>query len=309
MNTTNRPAFAFSFPVRLTHEDSLKYAYTADDYYFEILEKALNSGVFKNTVLVFFGDHGFRFGNFLKTFIGKLEERMPMMYVAVPKWFHKKYPQIVNSLSHNTRRLTSNFDIYETLKDILYFSGKPTGNIDAKKQRGISLFEKIPADRTCENAGILPHWCVCKLEEDELTKNTKFRDRSAQFFVDDVYHRLANHKMCSRLELDEIKVFKIFKSTSRNPDNASNSVNHTTVTNSALSIGSNKHIIKISVVLNPRSGEFDTTLVYDAWSQKFDSYEAISRLNKYGHTADCVKGEKIQMLCYCKKQLLDLFQD
>ncbi|KAK6195065.1 hypothetical protein SNE40_000572 [Patella caerulea] len=292
----HRPAFGFSFPVRLTHDEAIKYAYTADDYYFEILEKALNNGVFNNTVLIFFGDHGNRFGDFVKTFIGKLEERMPMMYVTVPKWFHQKYPQIVNNLSHNTRRLTSNFDIYETLKDILYFTGKPNGGIDVTKQRGISLFDEIPDGRTCENAGILPHWCVCKLEEDELTKNTTFRDGSVQFFVDEVNRKLADYDMCSKTKLSEIKEFKIFKSSNRNV------VKQNANTHFPLPVDSNTYIIKISVVLNPGSGEFDTTLVYDAHTQKFDSAGQISRINKYGHTADCVKGEKIQKLCYCKKQ-------
>ncbi|XP_050396584.1 uncharacterized protein LOC126815085 [Patella vulgata] len=285
----HRPAFAFSFPVHLTHGEAIKYAYTADDYYFEILEKALHNGIFNNTVLIFFGDHGYRFGDFVKTFIGKLEERMPMMYVTVPKWFHQKYPQIVNNLSHNTKRLTSNFDIYETLNDILYFTGNPKGSIDVTKQRGISLFEKIPGERTCDNAGILPHWCVCKLEEDGLSKNSEFRDRSVQFFVNEVNNRLENYKMCSRVQLSKIKDFKIFKSTSKSPDNVS-----------ALSNGSNMYIIKISVLLNPGSGEFDTTLVYNARSETFDTPGAISRMNKYGHTADCVKGEKIQPLCYCE---------
>ncbi|KAK6174903.1 hypothetical protein SNE40_013465 [Patella caerulea] len=284
----NRPAFALSFAVRLTHDEAIKYAYTADDYFFEILNKALYNGIFNKTVLVFFGDHGFRIGDFVKTFIGKTEERMPMMYVAVPKWFHQKYPQIVNNLSHNTRQLTSNFDIYETLKDILYFSGKPKGNIDATTKRGISLFEKIPDYRTCDNAGILPHWCVCKLEDDGLTKNSAFRDRSAQFFVNEVNNRLKYYKMCSKVQLGKVNDFKIFKSTSKNLNNLS-----------AHSNGFEIYIIKISVLLNPGSGEFDTTLIYNAHSQTFDSSGAISRINKYGRTADCVKGEQIQPLCYC----------
>jgi hypothetical protein len=42
------------------------------------------------TVLIFLSDHGIRFGAIRKTSVGKLEERLPFMFLIFPDWFLKK---------------------------------------------------------------------------------------------------------------------------------------------------------------------------------------------------------------------------
>jgi hypothetical protein len=49
-------------------------------------------------VIIFFSDHGIRFGKVRETFIGKLEERLPFMFLIFPNWFYDKYPNIKQNL-------------------------------------------------------------------------------------------------------------------------------------------------------------------------------------------------------------------
>ena len=69
-----------------------------------------------------------RTGDIRKTFIGKFEERMPFFYVVLPLSWQHKYPELVAKVQRNARRLTSNFDVYETLLDLLDFGDKEARN-------------------------------------------------------------------------------------------------------------------------------------------------------------------------------------
>lgn len=71
-----------------------------------------------NTLLIIFADHGARFSGLRKTIQGKLEERFPFMSITTPKWFPGKYPDLYNNLVHNSRVLTSPFDVYATFRHI-----------------------------------------------------------------------------------------------------------------------------------------------------------------------------------------------
>lgn len=113
----------------------------------------------KNSIPFFDSDHGIRFGEFRQTFIRKIEERLPFLFLILPKWFKEKYPEMYQYLKINQQRLTTSLDVFETLTHILNFY---TYNIQkCKPWRGLSLFNPIPQTRRCEDANILPHWCTC----------------------------------------------------------------------------------------------------------------------------------------------------
>ena len=50
---------------------------------------------------------------------GKLEERLPLMTFTFPEWFKDKHARLYRNLEKNKDRLTTPFDIYETLRDLL----------------------------------------------------------------------------------------------------------------------------------------------------------------------------------------------
>lgn len=85
------------------------------EYYLKELE---NRGVLNTSAVIFFSDHGMRFGSFRKTVNGWFEERLPFMFIWLPEWFKDKHPEFVRSLRVNKNRLTSPFDIHMTLKHV-----------------------------------------------------------------------------------------------------------------------------------------------------------------------------------------------
>ena len=72
----------------------------------------------------------------------------------------------VKNFKRNSRRLTTHFDVFETLKDLSNLNVNSLANEKLKKRaedlkeregnfpRGISLFLEMPNERTCDNAGI-----------------------------------------------------------------------------------------------------------------------------------------------------------
>jgi len=80
----------------------------------------------------------------------------------MPRTFQEKYPTEMRNLRLNSRKLTTPFDIHETLKHILKFDSRPISfSPGTKLPRGISLLKSIPANRSCEDAQIETHWCSC----------------------------------------------------------------------------------------------------------------------------------------------------
>lgn len=81
-------------------------------------------------------------------------------------------------MNENVWRLTCQFDVYETLVDILKhdYGEKRSASRrfplllagterKTRFNRGISLFREVPLNRTCDDAGIPLHFCVCQQEE------------------------------------------------------------------------------------------------------------------------------------------------
>lgn len=89
------------------------------------------------------------------------------MFAVFPKSFKSKYPLAIRNFKRNSRRLTTHYDIYETLKDLVEINENSLLNEKLKKRsnelmeragatlpRGMSLFVEVPEQRTCDSAGI-----------------------------------------------------------------------------------------------------------------------------------------------------------
>lgn len=63
-----------------------------------------------------------------------------MFGFVFPPWFQRAYPDAMVNIRRNSQRLTTPFDIYPTLKNVLHYQGSEKGNI---KDRGISLFKQV----------------------------------------------------------------------------------------------------------------------------------------------------------------------
>ena len=154
----NRPKFSFTFLGGLTH-NHCSFAADADNDLLAFLQHVENGGNMKNTLFILMSDHGSRFHTIRQAVQGRFEERMPFMGLWLPTEFKNKYHIALKNLRINSQRLTTPFDIHETLLDVINFRGGSKGNLS---ERGISLFAEIPSERNCLHAGIGAHWCACQ---------------------------------------------------------------------------------------------------------------------------------------------------
>ena len=293
----NEPFFAFTFITRLTHED-INNAGAADGPYFNFFSKLHQEGLLANTVLLFFSDHGMRFGKIRDSFVGKLEERLPFMYMAVPKWLRDAYPFLEKNLRTNEHRLSTPFDVYETLKDVLYFDG-----VEKKVEssaRGVSWFREIPNTRSCDSAGILPHWCTC-VQHENLNPSDPLVTKAAFMVLSDIINSLKTYtNICEHLELVKVKeasrlvesdqVLKFIRSEND-------------VQNRREYFGDRtkpQEDIQVVIVTTPGEAVFEATVRYDTVQDTFKVMGDISRINIYGHQSDCMPRFHLKKFCQCR---------
>jgi len=279
----SNPYFCFLLVTRLTH-DYIDRTLSADDIYYNYLKKAHDGGLLKNTVVMLTADHGMRFGDIRKWYIGLMEERLPMLYIALPQWFREKYPDRMRNLKTNSRRLTTPFDMYETFQDLLHFTGKDRteGGLSNKgKKRAFSLFNEIPFERSCGDADIESHWCTCAGLEIASVSSKQVKD-AAEYFVKTINKKLEKVKhLCEILSIDVINSAYKVKPSSE-------------------TLGKTLISHKISFTAKPGGGAFEGTIEYDARKRLFKFGSDISRINAYGGEKRCRVNYNEERLCYCK---------
>ncbi|GAB1606920.1 uncharacterized protein LOC115222996 [Argonauta hians] len=286
----NDPHFAFTFISRVSHDD-MNEAGKTDFEYLRFLQKSFKNNLLNNTILFMFGDHGIRFGGFRTTYIGRLEERLPAMYILPPPWFRSKYPTLWNNLKLNTHRLTTHFDIYDTLEDILDIQKaaerSKSDRIDYKNLKRISLLRKVPLNRSCEAASLKRNWCTC---HDIIAVNVtdKIVTEAAKYLVNKLNNLTSNFsKECVRLHLQQIK-----------------SAGVTLMNEKVLSyVGNGTQTHKdyqITITTLPGKGQFEGSVRYFSVNKQFMLLGRISRVNRYGLQSDCINDYRLKLYCYCK---------
>ncbi|RZC36497.1 uncharacterized protein BDFB_001632, partial [Asbolus verrucosus] len=155
-----------------------------DDVLENFLSYMMTSGVLNDTIMVFFSDHGFRFGKIRYTYSGWLEERLPFNYIWIPQSFQDKYPESYSNLRHNANKLTTPYDLYMTLQDILFRSDntyKVQPSLACPKCR--SLFQSVNDDRSCDDAAISQHLCTC-MGHFYIDPNSRIVKKATYFVLD-----------------------------------------------------------------------------------------------------------------------------
>ena len=292
----DKPHFGFTFITRLTH-DSISLVGSADYAYEKFLKKFHTQGHLNNTVLILYSDHGYRFGDMRNTYVGKVEERLPFLYIVFPKWFHKKYPKLSKNLRTNSRRLTTPFDIYETLSDILHFDG--VEKRASVTSRGISLLREIPPERNCAHAAIMPHWCLC-LEQKEVPTDSAIGKKIAKALVSHINDVLspASH-LCALLQLGNISQVVEMQSNDkvlRFEDSFHDVINKTVVYGEKTDA---PVVYQVTLSTLPGHALFEATLTHDPVFNIFKLAGSISRINAYSDQSICVDNSKLKKFCFC----------
>ncbi|GFN75047.1 hypothetical protein PoB_000155300 [Plakobranchus ocellatus] len=272
----NTPFFGYSFAAHLTH-DNCHEASKGDDAYHKFLQDLVATGGLNNTVIVWFSDHGQRFGRIRSTYQGRIETNTPYLLLIFPQWFKQKYPEVMQVLKINQERLTTHFDVYETVKDLLYFKAK-TGK-GTVHERGISLFKEIPRERTCAQAGVPDEFCACaQFSQPQINDTVRNLITSAflervNSFTQDITDK------CARLSIASVESVLQVTSNSLRTMKARN--------------------FRVVITVTPGSGRFEGLVQLSNKTEQATVVGEVVRSNLYRGQADCVSDPFLRQFCYC----------
>ena len=120
---------------------------------------------FNHTIQFLFADHGLHMGPFAQlSRLGKTENLLPSLFITVPAWFLRKYPDAAQALTINQYRLVSNYDLYsglDSLKHLPEFKTAKTGEVREKINGLSGIFKTQEANRSCRDARVPDIYCAC----------------------------------------------------------------------------------------------------------------------------------------------------
>lgn len=293
-----QPKFGLFFMTGISH-NNLNTIYRCVGDFVSLLKDLNEGNALNDTLLIVMSDHGARIGEARATFQGKLEERLPLMALKLPKWFSQQHPDLIHNLKENSDIVTSPFDLYATFRHILSYPQTPSDLI-----RGESLFSKLNRSRECQSTGIAEHYCPC-IQWKEIDTRADHARRAAEAVVDHVNNLTASDSLglnlCSRLQLQEIlsahqkvpnvKVAQYLGSSDvhgRKPMFLRNSATL------------DECLYQVQLRTMPGKGLFEASVSFDG-----DDYRVsgeISRINLYGEQPRCIldKSPHLRKYCLCK---------
>lgn len=271
------PKFGLFWFNSFSHETTSKPR-IMDTKLVEYFDKMQEEGVFNDTIVILMSDHGRRFGYTRFSKSGFLEDRLPALFVSIPQQFKDLHPDFIKNLATNQQRLTSPYDLHLTFKHILHLAQNPGTNFNQTLTACPtcrSLFQSIPENRTCLDAGIGSHWCSCPDPPyQQLQLDDTMVTQAVQVVLD--YIKRATDKTCFCSSLTLHKVHSVFKS------------------------GQN---YLVTLETRPGTGIFEATVRYDALTQTMVYHTGFNRLSRYQIESWCVvwtKDWNLIKVCYCR---------
>ncbi|CAH2061744.1 unnamed protein product, partial [Iphiclides podalirius] len=295
--------FCFTFIADITHDD-FNMISTADEDLARFLRDFQRQGRTEDTLLLLMGDHGPRYAKVRDTLQGKLEERLPLMAVALPARLRRARPAAQRALEANARALATPHDVHATLLDALGLArlagaARVPG---ADLPRALSLLDPIPLNRSCSEAGIEPHWCAC-LAWRNVSRDDPMFQRSADALlayinsltegvreacseralalVAWVVRRRANGRLLAFVAAKDADGYVgRFGATSRPP----------------------QEDYQLKIVVGPGRGVYEASITYVTADDRFVIDERdISRTNAYNDEPSCISATHphLNKYCYC----------
>ena len=290
----NSPHFA-SVYFNLVSHDYINTIGKADHVIKQFIQKIHKDGKLANTFLLFYSDHGLRFGPFRETHVGYHEERLPMFVMLTPEWFNTSHPHLQSNLNVNAQRLVTPFDIHATLREIL-------GNDDTtSSQRGISILKEISERRTCYDASIGMNWCMCYPQIPiDITVRPRYIVEAAEAIVNFMNQAIAAvgyQEKCAILELKTIHSASIIKYDDYIPRNME------------IVLKSNLHdkrgkikerAVVLMVEVEPSREIYQTTVIVNAANgNSYEVWDYVSVVTKTGSGSSCEGMIRAAKYCFC----------
>lgn len=286
--------FLFSFLAELAHEYPNFLTYGDDDF-LEFLQWLNNNGFLQNTVLVFFSDHGARIDRIRNTFVGRIEDRMPLLQIVVPEHIRNAFPELNKSMQTNTERLTTPFDLHQMLVDVLKQNFRsPTKSYINKTLRSVSLFQPVPESRSCMDAWIPEHYCACYTAT-TINTSSSIASRLAEQMVKDLNRVIAAQPLCAQLSLKIVHEVQYI----------AQGLKHVDTENKGISLlqflapeEKPEERYFLNLATEPGGGTFEATYTVHSRSG-VKLLGAIVRSNKYGDQPRCISDKALRPFCYC----------
>ena len=260
----------------MTHDFYLGGHYM-DEPYYQFLSRLLAEGMFENTLILFFSDHGIRYGPLRETHSGELETRLPFIFIRLPENTDQSY---VENLMQNQYRLTTHFDIHATM--VHFLNNKP----DHTLPHGLSLIDSVLSEeRDCTSAAIPEIYCSCYEDIPVLDYEVIHPNETIPKIVGTINsYSKVSRKKC--VEYEFVKIKSLY-----------NRVN----SGSGVSQGSSVFLIQIYV--NPGMALFDAILKGFDNNKMFRIADNVIRISKYGNQSHCISHKIIKNYCFCRDLL------
>ena len=137
-----------------SHEYSYEKAKYTDNSLYEFLKELFETDQLKNTTIFIAADHGFQLMGIYKIINSKdfpIEGNLPFFFLIVPDKKNFTYEQQYSEIIKNQQTLITPFDIFYTLRYIIYKEDYKKFNLNGNCNDGEYLFKNInPKERTCK---------------------------------------------------------------------------------------------------------------------------------------------------------------
>ena len=148
------------------HEYSGEKSKYADNALFNFLNDLYLNNQLKNTTVFIAGDHGFALMGIYKLFKSedwKIEFSFPIFILLVHDINNKTYEEQFSEIEKNQQNFITPFDIYYTIRYIVYGDDYKKPPLNGNKDEGESLFKYInPKTRKCNKYKQIEK-CECKI--------------------------------------------------------------------------------------------------------------------------------------------------
>ncbi|XP_060064811.1 uncharacterized protein LOC132545152 [Ylistrum balloti] len=286
--------FAFTWMNEISHDYS-NFLEIADQDFVDFLIWLKEDGHLNNTVMMLMSDHGSRTEAIRNTAAGRIEVRMPLLSIALPEHFKHQHPVLVETMIHNSKVITTPFDVYAFMDDVLHkkFDNQLQSIIDGKLPRGISLFRKIPKERTCADAGIHELFCAC-FTSHPVDKTSKLVLEIANASVTKINAMLSDVKhKCAELSFSRVEDAQLIESNfKRAVENE-----EFTLRNLLFKPKENKRKYLVLFKAAPSGALFEVTANVE--NDDVIKLGDIIRTNKYGTQSQCVEDRVLRNYCFC----------
>ncbi|XP_045157645.2 uncharacterized protein LOC123523937 [Mercenaria mercenaria] len=296
---------------QVSHEEFTTLS-RGDQPFLEFLTWLKNTKQTENAIFIVLSDHGYRIGGASLTHVGRAENNKPWLMVHVPKFLKEKYKWLHGTLTINTKRLVSPYDIYQTMSDLVHgvaFKRQTMRSVEKHIVRR-NIFIQIPEDRTCADAGTEGIYCTC---QDKLNVSTTAEhvESMAEFLVSEVNKILSqNQDVCFRLSLHIVNEASVSFSNSdedtqgRIPNvNAQKPGFLSSLFSSTKPDTTGRYFILFHTI--PGYAYFEGTVDFlqygpDGNKNQMTMIGEPSRLDRYGNQSYCVQDINLKPYCYCK---------